>query len=99
MRYRTQRLTALLLVFTLVFQLLPIPAFASGSRGLPSRAQRADASAPQSESGFLRTSAASASTVAITAPADMAVVTKPTEVVGTAMAEGLTRYRLACAPG
>ena len=41
MRYRTRRLTALLLVFTLVFQLLPIPAFAGGSRGLPPRAQRA----------------------------------------------------------
>ena len=55
MRYRTRRLTALLLVFTRVFQLLPIPAFASGSRGLPSRAQRADAPALRSESDFLRT--------------------------------------------
>ena len=46
----------------------------------------------------IRTAAASSTTAHITAPADMGVVTAPTKIVGTAAADGMTKYTLAYAP-
>ena len=113
MRNRPRRFTAALIVFSLFFQLLPFPAFASGGRRDVLRASeptaagalraflKADASSSQSGSVQpippIRT-AATAATADITAPADMGVVTAPTKIVGTAAADGMTKYTLAYAP-
>ena len=101
MRNSFRRMMAAVLVFSLSFQLLPLPALADGGKRppLPAAGPAQYASHKTDVTPALAwTSSASAVTAVIAAPLDMAVVTKPTEVVGTAMAEGLTRYRLACAP-
>ena len=113
MRHKPRRFTAALIVFSLFFQLLPLPAFASGGRrdvlrtsepttaGALRASLKADASSSQSGSVQpippIRT-AATAATADITAPADMGVVTAPTKIVGTAAADGMTKYTLAYAP-
>ena len=65
---------------------------------------KTDASSPQGDSiqpippiQPIRT-AATAATADITAPANMGVVTAPTKIVGTAAADGMTKYTLAYAP-
>ena len=112
MRHKPRRLTAALVVFSLFFQLLPFPALANGGRrdlirasaspGALHASLETDVSSSQSGSiqpiPSIRTAAAPAATADITAPADTSVVTAPTKIVGTATADGMTKYTLAYAP-
>ena len=110
MRYRSRRITAALLVFTLFFQLLPLPVFAGeGKRNSPRLIRTVptqyasldtnDDNAFSTRSRPVRAAvAAPAATAELTAPSDMAVVTAPTEIVGTAAADGMTKFTLAYAP-
>ena len=90
MRHKPRRLTAALVVFSLFFQLLPFPALATGVSSSQSGSIQPIPS--------IRTAAAPAATADITAPADTSVVTAPTKIVGTATADGMTKYTLAYAP-
>ena len=120
MRHKPRRFTAALIVFSLFFQLLPLPTLAGGGRRSLIRAPepttagalraslKRDASSSQSGSiqplppirpiRPIRTAAAASGAAHITAPADMGVVTAPTKIVGTAAADGMTKYTLAYAP-
>ena len=112
MRHKPRRFTAALVVFSLFFQLLPFPALANGGRRDLIRASAAagalhaslETDVSSSQSGSIqpippiRTAAAPAATADITAPADTSVVTAPTKIVGTATADGMTKYTLAYAP-
>ena len=101
MRKTNKRLTALLLVFTMIFQLLPIPAFAKERRRIVPISGQAQlgTSALSYQGGTAQTVAVTIPyTANITAPIDMAIITAPTNVVGTATANGMTKYTLAYAP-
>lgn len=103
MRYNNKRFTALLLIFTMVFQVLPLTAFASERTvvQIPNPTQHeplylyASVFSPQNT---IQPTAAIADTVLITAPADRSVVTAPTNIVGTVSVSGMTKYTLAYAP-
>ena len=104
MRHKPRRFTAALLVFSLFFQLLPFPAFASAGKrnplpvSEPAPAWYASLNANNASRPVHAAVAAPSATAELTAPSDMAVVTAPTEIIGSAAGDGMTKYTLAYAP-
>ena len=101
MRYNAKKITSFLLIFTMVFQILPLTAFAN-ERNInpiprPARHEPLYANVVSSQN-TVQPMVAIADTVAITAPVDRSVVTAPTNIVGTISVNGMTKYTLAYAP-